>query len=200
MTGVQALERIANKRAMKQGYVEKIEYEYTRHGTQCLFGGLDVATGEVFGECRYHRKELDFLGFIKRLENHHLGYKQLRIVADNLNTHQSASLVEYVAKVSGYDGDLGVKGKSGILKSQQSRVVFLNNRDHKITFFYTPKHASWMNQIETWFGIISRKVIKRGSFDSVECLKKKMLNFIDYFNETMARPYDWTYAKGVLKK
>jgi len=57
-----------------------------------------------------------------------------------------------------------------------------------------------MNQIETWFGIISRKVIKRGSFDSVECLKKKMLNFIDYFNETMARPYDWAYTKGVLKK
>jgi len=157
MTGVQALERIANKQAMKQGYVE---YEYTRHGTQCLFGGLDVATGEVFVECRYHRKELDFLGVITRLENHHSAYKQLRIVADNLNTHQSASLVEYVAEVSGYDGDLGVKGKSGILKNQQSKVVFLNNRDYKITFFYTPKHASWMNQIETWFGLLAGKLLR----------------------------------------
>jgi transposase len=200
MTGVQALERTVENIPMKQGSVEKVEYEYIRHGTQCLFGGFDVATGEVFGECRQHRKEVDFLDFIQLLENHHSGYKQLRIVADNLNTHQSASLVEYVAKVSDYDGDLGVKGKTGILKSQKSRVDFLSNRDHKITFFYTPKHASWMNQIEIWFGIIGRKVVKRGNFDSVECLKKKLLRFIDYFNETMAHPYNWTYSGGVLKE
>ena len=165
MTGVQALERIADNRPMKQGYIEKIEYEYKRHGTQCLFGGLDVATGEVFGECRQHRKEKDYVEFIQLLEKHHDGYNQLRIVADNLNTHQSASLVEYVAKISGCENDLGIKGKSGILKNQKSRADFLSIRDHKITFYYTPKHASWMNQIETWFGILGRKVIKRGSFN-----------------------------------
>lgn len=200
MTGVQALERIVDKRPMKPKYIEKIEYEYKRHGTQCLFGGLDVATGKVFGECRQHRKENDFVEFIQLLEKHHEGYIQLRIIADNLNTHQSASLVEYVAEVSGYDGDLGRKGKSGILKSLGSRAEFLSKRDNKITFYYTPKHASWMNQIETWFGIIGRKLIKRGSFESVESLKNKMLNFIEYFNETMACPYKWGYAGGVLKE
>ena len=200
MTGIQALERISDKRPMKQKHIEKIEYEYKRHGTQCLFGALDVTTGKVFGEIRQHRKEQDFLEFIQLLEKHHAGYKQLHFVADNLNTHQSASLVEYVAQVSGYEGSLGKKGKTGILKSLKSRTEFLSQRDHKITFSYTPKHASWMNQIETWFGIISRKVIKRGNFDSVESLKNRMLTFIEYFNETMARPYNWTYAAGVLKE
>jgi len=198
-TGVQALERIAENQPMKPGHVEKIEYEYKRHGTQCLFGGLDVATGEVLGECRETRKEEDFLDFIKLLEKQHEGYNQLRIIADNLNTHQSASLVEYVAQVVNYQGSLGIKGKSGILKSQESRAQFLSDNDHKITFYYTPKHASWMNQIEIWFGVIERKVIKRGSFKSVECLKEKLLNFINYFNDSMARPYRWTYAGGVLK-
>ena len=200
MTGVQALERVTDKRTMKQGMIEKIEYEYKRHGTQCLFGGLDVATGKVFGECRKHRKEQDFVEFIQLLENNYSDYKQLRIVVDNLNTHQSATLVEYVAKISDYKEDLGTKGKTGILKSQKSRAEFLSKRDHKIIFFYTPKHASWMNQIETWFGIIGRKVIKRGSFDSVETLKNRMLAFIEYFNETMAAPYKWDYAGGVLKE
>jgi transposase len=200
MTGIQALERIADTRPVRPGSVEKIEYEYARHGTQCLLASFDVTTGEVFGDCRATRTEADFLDFIRQLEARlPSDYTQLRIVADNLNTHQSATLVEYVAEKINYHSELGVKGQSGILKSMQSRAKFLSDPGHKIRFCYTPRHASWMNQIEIWFGILSRKAIRRSNFKSVDDLKNRLLAFIDYFNQTMARPYNWKYAGEVLK-
>jgi len=198
MTGIQALERAEETLPMRQGFVERPEYEYIRHGTQCLLAGFDVATGKVFALCQAQRKEVDFVDFIKALDTHHYGYKQLRIIADNLNTHQSESLVRYVAQRSGFEGDLGLKGKEGILKSQASRAEFLGRPWHKIVFNYTPKHASWMNQIEIWFGILVKKVIKRGNFSSLENLKYKLLNFIDYHNEYAAKPYNWKYSGEVL--
>ncbi len=199
MTGIQALERALPTLPMKQGMVERPEYEYIRHGTQCLLAGFDVATGDVFSVCQNHRKEADFVNFIKALENHHYGYTQLQIVADNLNTHQSESLVYHIAKRSGFDGCLGIKGQSGILKNQISRAEFLSCKSHKIVFNYTPKHASWMNQIEIWFGILMRKVLKRGSFISTDDLKSKLKNFVDYHNEYYAHPYNWKYGNTVLK-
>jgi len=198
MTGIQALERASPTLEMQPGVLERPEYEYIRHGTQCLLAGLDVATGEVFGICQKHRKEDDFVAFIEALESHHYGYRQLIIVADNLNTHQSESLVKHVARRSGFEGNLGVKGKTGILKNQSSRVEFLSRKHHKIVFSYTPRHASWMNQIEIWFGILARKVIKRGNFLSVGDLKFKLLDFIDYHNKQAARPYEWKYCGQVL--
>lgn len=199
MTGIQALERAQVTLPMKQGLVERPEYEYIRHGTQCLLAGFDVVTGEVFSVCQNHRKEDDFVNFIKALEDHHYGYTQLQIVADNLNTHQSESLVRYVAERSGFEGDLGIKGKSGILKNQISRTEFLSRKSHKIVFNYTPKHGSWMNQIEIWFGILMRKVLKRGSFISKDDLKSKLTDFVDYHNKFYAHPYNWKYGNTVLK-
>lgn len=155
MTGIQALQRIAPDHAMIPGHSQRIEYEYKRHGTQCLLAAMNVVTGNILGDCREHRKETDFLEFIRILDGQFSGCAQLRIVQDNLNTHQSASLVEYVAGRIGYTGELGVKGVSGILKDQQSRAEFLSDSTHCITFYYTPKHSSWMNQIEVWFGIIA---------------------------------------------
>ena len=173
MTGIQALERAQETKPMQPGVLERPEYEYIRHGTQCLIGALDVASGEIFGVCQQHRKEGDFVDFIKALESHYYGFKQLVIVADNLNIHQSESLIRYVASRSGFEGDLGVKGERGILKSQASRAEFLSRKAHKIVFSYTPKHASWMNQIEIWFGTLAKKVLKRGSFTSIENLESK---------------------------
>jgi hypothetical protein len=193
-TGIQALEPICPTLPMRSGVVERREFEYIRHGTQCLIANFEVATGNLIApSVGPTRTEADFLAHIVRTVAIDPDGQWVFIV-DHLNTHQSASLVEWVARYCGLDVDLGEKGKSGSLESMATREAFLKESNHRIRFVYTPKHTSWLNQIEIWFSILARRLLKRSGFTSTEDLRQRILTFIDYYNRTMAKPFRWTYA------
>jgi hypothetical protein len=200
MTGVQALERAALGLPMAPGKVERREFEYVRHGTRTFIINFDVVSGQVIApSCGPTRRESDFLAHVQRTVESDRAASRWHFVTDNLDIHCSESLVRYVAEVSEITEDLGKKEHHGILQSRASRAAFLREPSHKIVFHYTPKHASWMNQVEIWLSILMRKLLRRGSFTSVADLEAKVLAFIDYFNRTMAKPFKWTYQGKPLR-
>lgn len=195
MPGIQATERVEKTIPMQPGQPARIEFEYKRHGTLCLIGNWNVVTGQLLTTTiGKTRTEEDFLRHLHNLveTDSDAGWV---FVMDNLNIHCSESLVIWIARLLGIARTtLGVKGKSGILKSVASRQAFLTDCGHRIRCVYTPKHSSWLNQIEIVFGIIGRRAVSRGSFASVQELKDRLINFIDYYNKTFARPFRWTYT------
>lgn len=193
-TGIQALELAAPTLPTRPGQVERREYEYIRHGTQCLTANFEVATGRIVAPTiSATRTEAEFAEHIKQTLASDAPDWRWIFVLDGLNTHFSESLVRLVAQDLDPALDLGVKGKSGILESLESRRAFLSDPSHRVRFVYTPKHCSWMNQVEIWFSILSRRALKRASFCSIEELKTRLLNFIAYFNRVLAKPFRWTY-------
>ena len=163
-TGIQALEPLTAGKPVKPGHIEKREFEYKRHGTQALLAGMDVVTGKIIPLVRDTRTEQDFADWLDsslKSDPHAAGW---HFVMDRLNTHMSEAAVRAVAKIEGTSPEtLGVKGKSGILKNMITRATYLSDTSHKIVFHYTPKHASWMNQVEIWFSILVRRFLNLNS-------------------------------------
>jgi transposase len=120
-------------------------------------------------------------------------------IVDQLNIHQSEALVKLVARECAIELELDGKGNLKLMKAMASRGTFLQNPTHRIRFVYTPKHTSWLNQVQLWFSILVRRLIKRGTFTSVEDLGERILEFIEYFNQTMAKPFKWTYKGRPLQ-
>ena len=180
---------------MKPGRCEKVEFEYIRHGTQTLIASLNVATGQIdqasVGDTR---TEADLDAHLRALLGPAPAAPKIHLVMDCLNTHQSEALVRLVAELEPEPIELGEKGKSGILASMATRANFLKDPSHRLVVHFTPKHSSWLNQIEVWFSILMRKLLRRSSFTSQADLKAKILAFVDYFNRTLAKPFKWNYT------
>jgi hypothetical protein len=193
-TGIQALERKHPTLPMTPGRIERREHEYVRHGTLALIANFEVARGRILApSLGPTRTEEDFAAHIARTLASDPGGRWIFIV-DQLNTHKSEALVRLVAEACDLAVDLGVKGKAGILESMDTRAAFLQDPTHRVRFVYTPTHTSWLNQVEIWFSILVRRLLKRGNFTSVDELKQRIVDFIAYFNRTMAKPFKWTYC------
>jgi transposase len=168
-TQIQALDRTQPMLPITFDATEQRTHDYVRHGTTNLFAALNVATGEVYGECRPIRDGANFLAFLKKAVRKHAG-KEIHIVLDNLSTHTTPEVQEWLAA------------------------------NPNVHFHFTPIGASWINQIETWFGIITRQSIRRGTFSSVKTLIKQIRDYIAHWN-TNPKPFAWTAtADEILAK
>lgn len=199
-TGMQAIERLG-RWSMEPGLSERHESWYRRHGTLCLTANLDLATGQMVAPTiEKTRKNDDYLGHVRRTVATDPDAKWIFIV-DNLDTHTSAVLVEWVANLCGVTEDLGKLYVRGHLRNRASRAAFLSCAEHRIRFVYTPKHCSWLNEVERWFSKLARAVLRRGSFTSLEDLEARVLAYIDYYNIVDAKPHrSRTSADEMLRK
>ena len=178
MTGIQALERIAPSLPIRPGKVERREFEYVRHGTKALIAVFDVVTGTVADT----RTEADFVAFLKDL---------LASAPPTMSWRASAASTKPRS---------AARDARASSPARPAAKAFLTGQRHRITFHFTPKHASWLNQIEIWFSILVRKLLRRASFASKADLKNRIERFIDYFNQTMAKPFRSTWAGRPLTR
>jgi transposase len=187
-TGIQALERARPTTAGKPGQDERRDYEYIRHGTRCLTGSRVVATGQVIGSVTERRRTWDFVRHIRDVVARFPQATKFHWVMDNLNTHWSYELCQYLGRLS----DVWEERPS--LRTGAERRAFLTAASHKHVVHFTPKHGSWMNQIEIWFGVLTRQLLRRGECRSTTELTERILKFIDHYNGHLAFPYEWTYT------
>jgi transposase len=187
-TGIQALEPKYATKPARPGRPALREFEYIRHGTRCLIATLAVPTGRVIGDVLARRTALDFCRHLRHVAKAFPDSQRFHWVMDNLNTHWSLDLCRTIAKLS------GVSFNPKALKTGSERRAFLTDPEHKHVIHYTPKHGSWLNQIEIWFGALHRRLLRRGEFKTKKDLTQQLLDYLDYHNINWAKPYKWTYT------
>ena len=193
MTCIQAKEHQYPDKQTLPGMPARMDFNYVRHNTTTMIGFFNVQTGQIFEPfLNKTRTDEDFVEALSRVIDANPD-KQHVFVLDNLNIHRSEALVRYVAEKIGFTSDLGKPRKRGILKDMESRAEFLSDESHAIRFYFVPIHCSWMNQIEIWFGVLNRRLLKRESFTSVAMVEEAIRRFIKQYNELFAHPYNWKY-------
>jgi transposase len=187
-TGMQILERKYPTHPAAPGKPERREQEYIRHGTRVLTASFVVPTGEVVWEIGQTRTSEDFAAHVVNVAEHFPDFQGFDWVLDNLNTHWSLEVCEEVAKLS------KVAFVPRELKTGTQRRAFLTDPSHKHVFHFTPKHGSWVNQVELWFSILARRFLQRGDFCSPEVFEQLLRRFLDDYNACHAHPFRWTYT------
>jgi hypothetical protein len=187
-TGMQVLDRPAPTQPAQPGKPEKREFEYIRLGTRTLITTFCVPTGEVVWDLGPTRTNLDFRGHVLRVAAHYRDLKKFDWVVDNLNTHMSLELCEVMA----YLNELPFEPAR--LKTQQQRGVWLSDPSHKHVFHYTPRHGSWLNQVELFFSVLARQFLRRGDFGSIKEFEERLAAYLEEYNQEKAQPYRWTYT------
>jgi len=187
-TGMQILERKYPTKRPEPGKPERREQEYIRHGTRVLTGSFVVPTGEIVWDVGQTRTSEDLAVHLKKVAEHFPQMQAFDWVLDNLNTHWSLPVCEVVAKLSNVAFD------PQRLKTGAQRREFLTDASHKHVFHFTPKHGSWLNQVELWFSILARRFLQRGNFSSPEVFEELLCRFLDDYNRHHAHPFRWTYT------
>lgn len=187
-TGMQILERKHPTQLAVPGKPEKREHEYIRHGARALIGSFVVPTGQVVWDLGVTRTSQDFAAHLRHVVAELPKQQRYDWVIDNLNTHWSLDVCDLIGQWS----DVAVNQRS--LKRGVDRRAFLTNPDHKHVFHFTPKHGSWLNQVELWFGVLTRRFLQRGDFRSPEEFETRLRRFLDDYNAKHAHPYRWTYT------
>ncbi len=187
-TGMQILGRKYPTQPAQPGRPEKREFEYIRYGTRALITSFAVATGEVVWDLGPTRTSADFGRHVGHVATHFRQFERFDWVVDNLNTHWSLEVCEYVAALS----DVVFEPRQ--LRTGAQRRAFLTDPAHKHVFHFTPKHGSWLNQVELWFSVLSRRFLRRGDFASAAEFEQRLRVFLDDYNARHAHPYRWTYT------
>lgn len=185
-TGIQALERKYPDQPTQPGQPYRREHSYRRHGTQDLLAAFEVSSGNVFAQTLDGHSSVHWESFIKELVTQYPEQQKFHFIQDNYSTHSTPELCRLIAKLCNVP--------LPDLKTQEDRRCWLMRDDKRIVFHYLPTHASWLNQIEIWFSTFTRKLLKRLSVSSLQELKNKIFQFIEYYNDKLAHPYKWTYT------
>jgi transposase len=187
-TGMQALGRKYPTRPACPGHPAQVEFEYIRHGTRNLLATFCVPTGKVIWDLLTTRKAVDWTAHLRHVAGEFPDMKRFDWVVDNLNTHWSLEVCPQVAQWC----DLEIDRKQ--LRTGAQRRAFLTNESHKHVFHFTPIHGSWLNQVELFFSVLSRRFQRRGEFASMPEFEERLHAWLERYNLRYAHPYKWTYT------